>query len=142
MKLFSSLFVLLTAVPALVNGMAPNPITGIWLTHSDKGIIRISSCGAGVCGALVALGPGSPKDAPHNDYRNNNPTLRNRPLTGLQIIENAKPEGDHWTGSIYSPEDGRSYTASFAPVGDGTLRVRGCWGFLCLTQIWKPANRS
>jgi len=120
---------------------APAPITGQWFTEYDRAVVRIAPCGALVCGTLIARGPGMPREgAPVFDRNNHDVSLRNRVLIGLVLLPDASAQGDHWHGNIYSPDDGRSYPANFNLARDGTLRVRGCWGFICRTQFWKPAR--
>ena len=126
-------------IPSLSHAQVPSPVEGVWSTKDNKAVVRIYGCGNAVCGAIIK--PGDPKlHLPTTDNKNSDPTLRARPLVGLQIIENLKPETDHWRGIIYSPEDGRSFNATFARLESGALKVKGCWGFLCRTQIWKPAS--
>lgn len=113
------------------------PIEGLWATQHDKAVVKIYDCDGAACGTIVRPGR-SDKPWPMTDVRNTNPALRTRPLIGLQIIGNLKPMKDHWKGVIYSPEDGRSYEAMFTRVENGALAVKGCWMFLCRSQIWQP----
>ncbi len=130
----------LGSIPVL-GSATPAPIVGYWLTEFDRGVVHIAPCGLAMCGTLIGPGPGTPKSAPPAfDVHNNNPALRTRPLNGLLILADAKPVGDLWRGSIYSPDDGRAFSASFNLESTGTLRVKGCWGFICRTQHWKPAK--
>jgi uncharacterized protein (DUF2147 family) len=119
---------------------APAPIFGHWYTENERGIVQIAACGSGVCGTIVARGPGTPKDAPTNDSRNDNPAQRARPLIGLRILTDARGDGDDWRGQIYSPDDGRFFNVTLRAEPVGTLKVRGCWGIICRTQHWKPAK--
>jgi len=117
------------------------PITGTWLTNRDRGIVRIARCGSEVCATITGRGPAYPKDGPPAlDVKNGDTALRARPLVGLVVMTNAHLEGNHWQGNIYSPDDGRAYPATFAIQPNGTLKVRGCWFFVCLTQSWTPVR--
>jgi uncharacterized protein (DUF2147 family) len=48
------------------------------------------------------------------DYKNRDPEFRQRPLCGLTIRNGLRPVGlDHWNGgSLYNPDDGRTYGVS------------------------------
>ncbi|MEM8888533.1 MAG: DUF2147 domain-containing protein [Bacteroidota bacterium] len=62
---------------------------------------------------------------------------KNKPMLGLVIIENMKPEGDSWKkGKILDPEDGKEFDCEIW-VEEGTLKVRGKhWTGLYRTQTW------
>jgi len=126
-------------VPSLSYALAPAPVEGVWATKNNKALVWIYDCGKAACGSIIK--PGNPNlHLPTTDINNPDPALRARSLVGLQIISSLKPDADHWNGMIYSPEDGRSYKATFVRLDTGSLKVKGCWGFLCVTQFWKPAS--
>ena len=139
MRTFAYLLLPITLIPATAPALSPMSINGKFLTQSNVAMVKVNPCGGSLCATIQGPGP-SNEVWPVYDKRNSDPALRNRPLTGLNLIADAKPEGDHWRGKIYSPRDGRSYSATFTPTTDGTLKVHGCWGFICLTQIWHPAK--
>jgi len=124
-----------------VAAASPAPITGQWFTEFDRAVVRIVACGGSMCGTLIGPGPGTPKGAPPPlDRYNQNPALRARSVIGLTLLSDAKPDGDQWRGTIYSPDDGRAFAATFKAESTGTLRVKGCWGIICRTQHWKPTR--
>jgi len=127
------------ALPSAAHAVGVAPVEGVWTTHNNKAVVRIYSCGAADCGSIIRPGNNA-IPWPVTDKKNGDPALRSRPLVGLQIISNLSPESDHWKGVIYSPKDGRSYAATFSRLNNGALKVRGCWMFLCRTQIWNPAK--
>jgi uncharacterized protein (DUF2147 family) len=113
--------------------------TGTWTTEGGKSRVRITACGSNICGAIVWLQePNTEKGTPKLDGNNPEPTKRTRPLIGLQIILPMQPDGpDRWAGSIYNPEDGKTYSASFALSGDKEANLKGCVAMiLCKTQTW------
>ncbi len=126
-------------VPSVTYALAPSPIEGVWATKNNKAVVRIYACGTAACGTIIKSGNPS-LHLPTTDVNNADPALRSRSLVGLQITTNLKPETDHWKGVIYSPEDGRSYNATFVRLDSGALEVKGCWGFLCVTQFWTQAS--
>jgi len=129
----------LCAVPTVAQAVGVDPVEGVWTTHNHKAVVQIYGCGSAKCGSIIRPG-NSPIPWPVTDTKNSDPALRSRSLVGLQIISNLSPESDHWKGVIYSPEDGRSYAATFSRLNNGTLKVKGCWMFLCRTQIWTPTK--
>jgi len=139
MQISQFCFVALLGLPSLAYALAPPPVEGIWTTKDNKAVVRIYDCGNAVCGTIIKSG--NPNlHLPTTDINNADPALRGRPLIGLQIITNLKPKSDHWSGVIYSPEDGRSYNATFVRLDGSALKVKGCWGFICVTQFWKQAS--
>jgi uncharacterized protein (DUF2147 family) len=110
--------------------------TGVWRMESGKITVKVVDCGAKLCGTIVALKKPLKKNGkPKTDDENPNPALRGRPLIGLTLMSNMKPEGDNkWTGAIYNPDDGRTYSASIKLDG-GRMRVKGCVaGILCQSK--------
>src|SRR5579859_3398902 len=74
---------------------------GIWLTQAGDARIRVSRCGAGVCGVVVWLkepiDPATGK--PQVDDKNANPSLRKRPIIGLSLFLGMRPAGpNQWSG--------------------------------------------
>src|SRR5579872_7179077 len=126
------LAMLVTAMPA--KAQAQNGPAGIWLTQAGDAKIRISRCGAGICGIVVWLK--DPIDAatgkPQVDDKNPNPALAKRPMIGLPLFSGMRPAGPNkWSGQIYNADDGSSYASNVSVTGPDTLRVEGCVGMLC-----------
>jgi uncharacterized protein (DUF2147 family) len=72
------------------------------------------------------------------DVNNPDPTKREKSLLGLQIFRGARPGGDTWTGELYNPLDGRTYTGKMRLVSQGQLELSGCVlaGLICKSQAW------
>lgn len=113
------------------------PLEGTsWRTQSGAGTVRIEACGQRTCGRILT---GAPKAGETGlDFRNPNPALRSRPLIGANILsEFARQTDDSYKGgTIYNPEDGKTYRSEFRLKPDGRLEVKGCVGPFCQTQIW------
>ena len=95
---------------------------------NGKVTVKVSSCGANLCAKIVGLKePISKIDGkPKVDRENPDPSLRKRPLIGLQILIGMKPDGDgRWKGAIYNPDDGKTYSATVKHDG-GQMNVKGC----------------
>jgi uncharacterized protein (DUF2147 family) len=102
--------------------------TGVWRMENGKVTVRVSRCGASLCGTVVGLRkPRDDKGRPRLDKENPNPALRRRPVIGLTILSNMKPRGEgYWTGTIYNPDDGNTYSSNMMLQSANTMRVKGC----------------
>ena len=126
----------------LTPAQAADPM-GTWLTAGgDK--VKIVNCGGGLCGALVALKePNDPATGrPKTDKHNPDAGRQGRPLVGVEIVLGMKPSGaDQWSGNLYNPEDGKTYTGSFTMTGASTADLKGCvMSILCKSQTWTRAK--
>jgi uncharacterized protein (DUF2147 family) len=112
-----------------ISGAAPaSEAMGIWRMDNGKVTVRVSRCGANLCGTVVGLRkPRDDKGRPRLDKENPNPALRRRPVIGLTILNNMKPRGEgYWTGTIYNPADGATYSSNMTLQSANTMRVKGC----------------
>ena len=68
--------------------------------------------------------------------------MRDWPLIGTQILSGfrRKSTGELGGGTIYNPEDGRSYDATMRLEGSDTLVVEGCVLFICRKQVWRKLS--
>lgn len=122
-------------------GAAADDVSGLWLTEDGKAKIKIEHCDAHLCGNIVWLEkPLTKEGKPKVDKNNPDPTLRERPLIGLQILTgfSAAGEGVWEEGKIYSPSEGDFYNANIAKDGAGRLKLRGYVGIPLFgkTQVW------
>ena len=116
---------------------APDTAIGRWRTESKNGIVEIARCGASLCGKLVSS-DGITANPTIKDVKNKDAAQRGRPLKGLQMLGGFKWEGDAWNGgTIYNPEDGKTYSAKISMIDANTLKLRGCvFVPLCKNQTW------
>ena len=133
---------LLGASPA--SAQSGTEVTGMWLTQAGDARVRVSKCGAGICGVIVWLrqpiDPATGK--PAIDDKNPNPALAHRPMIGLPLFTGMRPVGPNkWSGQIYNADDGRSYSSSVSVAGPDSLRVEGCVGVFCGGETWSRAGR-
>lgn len=124
-------------LPFAVPADAAPPVAGRWLTDGGKALVEIAPCGNALCGRIARVLVSTSGAA--TDRNNPDPKLRGRPLTGLTILSGFTDAGAVWKGRIYDPESGRSYRSELEKR-DGTLRVKGCLGPFCRTQVWRPAR--
>lgn len=115
-------------------------VYGIWLTQAEDAHIEVTDCGDGTpCGDLVWVDPITAES--QQDIRNDNSEQRGRPLIGVPIVWGYVRGRKNWhNGHIYNPEYGKTYASSMRLQKDGTLKVKGCLGPICITNIWTPAQ--
>lgn len=126
---------LMIAAPA---GAAEEPM-GTWLTQAGDAKIKVSKCGANLCGNVVWLKqPTDPATAkPAIDDKNPDRELAKRPIIGLQLFIGMHPDGaNRWSGKIYNADDGQSYDSHISVAGPDALKVEGCVGGLCGGETW------
>jgi uncharacterized protein (DUF2147 family) len=122
---------------------AGGEVSGIWLTQAADAKVRVSKCGAGICGVVVWLKtPVDPATAkPAVDDKNPNPSLAKRPMIGLPLFSGMQPSGaNRWSGQIYNADDGNSYASNVSVAGPDSLRVEGCVGGLCGGETWSRSR--
>ena len=131
----------LVALPASAQSLDPS---GIWLTQAGDARVRVSKCGAGICGVVVSLrDPIDPATGkPQVDDKNPNPALKKRPIVGLPLFSGMHPSGPNkWSGQIYNADDGSTYSSNVSVTGPDSLRVEGCVGVLCGGETWTRSGR-
>jgi uncharacterized protein (DUF2147 family) len=65
--------------------------------------------------------------------------LKNKPIQGLVLLRNFKPNGTDWTGgTVVDPENGKEYKGKIWTESPDKLNLRGFIGFSLLgrTQTW------
>jgi uncharacterized protein (DUF2147 family) len=124
------LAVMLTAGVSTLAGaaLAEDEASGVWRLDNGKVTVRVTPCGANLCGTVIALKKPHDKNGnPRLDKENPKASLRSRPVIGLTILSNMKPSGDNsWKGTIYNPDDGNTYTSNMKLQGGGVMKVQGC----------------
>ena len=122
---------------------------GIWYTDGEESIIKVHSCtdkADAYCGTMVWLKEPTEADGSQKiDKLNKDPSKKNKPLIGIDILINMKSDDDHWTGKAYNPEDGKFYDVTFKVKTDkqenDQADLRGClFKFLCKTETFTRAK--
>jgi uncharacterized protein (DUF2147 family) len=127
----------------LVSEAEASEIAGRWATSGFGSIVEFAPCEQApdtVCGRILWLweqndAAGRPRTDTHNPDR----SLRSRPLTGIEIVSGLREtQPGVWSdGSLYNPDDGRTYTGTIRLKG-GTLELTGCaLRVFCQTQVWR-----
>jgi Uncharacterized protein conserved in bacteria (DUF2147) len=78
---------ILATSSAIAQSPSSQLIGGNWaLEDPNDTAFRFEPCGVQVCARVVALGAPGPDSVSATDARNPNPSLRTRPVCGLQVI--------------------------------------------------------
>lgn len=150
-RLLTSALVFL-AVSATSNASADHDPLGFWKSEDSRAKVKFGPCdndASKICGKIVELKwPTDPvTQKPKLDKHNPDASLQTRPLMGLEIVRDfhKDDEPNKWTGgTIYSPREGKTYTAEFTMPDNGTLKVRG-YVFIPLlgkTQVWTRTDEA
>jgi uncharacterized protein (DUF2147 family) len=118
--------------------------TGYWYKPDAEreSKIQVFKCGAGksqLCAKIIWLKePNDSRGKALHDIRNEDPSLRGRPIVGLTIFAGLMPSAPAtWTGKIYNPEDGHTYAATLTMVSRTQITLRGCKAWLlCGEKQW------
>jgi uncharacterized protein (DUF2147 family) len=117
--------------------------TGYW-RKAEQGKypakMQLYYCGGrSICVKIAWLqNPRDSKGRVLQDVRNVNPKLRGRTIEGMHIIRGMKQvSGNQWKGTVYNPEDGKTYSASVTLASPRQIVLKGCVAsFLCREQVW------
>jgi len=125
-------------------------ITGYYITYNDdtgeeSSQIQIFKATNGkYFGKIVWLKEPEENGKPKIDDQNPEPSLKNKPLIGLQLLKNFsfdEKSGEWKDGTIYDPDNGKTYSCFMKFDGDNTLKIRGfigkAWMGLGRTATWK-----
>ena len=134
----------LVALPlmlASLSASAQSPV-GRWKTIDDKtgkvkSIVEITQAANGtLSGKVVEIlqsdrGPNPTCDKCSGDRRN-------RPITGMTILWDLRPDGSEWSGgTILDPANGKTYRSKAKMLDANRLGVSGCVAFICREQVWQ-----
>jgi uncharacterized protein (DUF2147 family) len=110
-------------------------IVGEWLTQSKDGKILIYKQGTQYFGKIIGGNSEGRKDTNNPDE-----TLRNQPLIGKVILNNFVFDGkSKWEdGTIYDPNNGKTYSCVIKLKSNNQLEVRGYVGISLFgrTDVW------
>jgi uncharacterized protein (DUF2147 family) len=127
-------------VATTVHAATPNPV-GRWRTQMHGALVDVRMCADQVPCAFLAWVDPAKAGGVTKDLQNPDPSLRSRPLVGVPILWGLRPSGNGWKGGrVYNPETGQIFRSSMQPLSADKLRVTGCWGPLCRSEIWTRAN--
>lgn len=99
---------------------------GTWLTQDKDAALTISACGSQLCGRIIWLESATDRGgAVRRDKNNPDPGKQGQRICGLVVIKGLEPSGPgSWAGSVYNPEDGKTYQGSITVLSPDALKVR------------------
>jgi uncharacterized protein (DUF2147 family) len=127
------LLLLLLASSTVFAQTAPaDGILGTWFTANQTSEIAIVKCGDAYCGTIQSL------KTPKNDEKNPDPSLRSRPLVGVQVLTNFHyTDANTWIGgTLYGPERGKEFPATLVLASPDSLDIKVKAGMMSKTITW------
>lgn len=123
-----------TILPAAAETDSHN-VFGTFYTEAGTSRVTISDCGDGSpCGRVSAINPNvlEPGTSPEDVL-----TKSGDPVLGLLMLQGFDRKKNDWRGgTIYDPENDKTYDARLKRLANGDLQLKGCVGPICQTQVW------
>ena len=124
-------------VPSYASAADPS---GIWAKDDGSAKMEVKKCGRGICSKIVWLkNPEDSRGRPLRDARNENTSMRDRPIIGLPLFANMVAiDSSTWQGSVYNPEEGKIYTdVKVTLASRNQIVLKGCKAWLlCGEKYW------
>ncbi|HEY9113536.1 MAG TPA: DUF2147 domain-containing protein [Bacteroidales bacterium] len=125
-------------------GVKADDIVGVWLNEDKDAHVEIYNKGGKYFGKIIwLLNPNEDNSTtPNLDDKNQDESLRSRPVMGLQLLTDFVFDGDdEWEdGKIYDPKSGKTYSCyiEFYEGNKDKLKVRGFIGVSLIgkTTYW------
>ena len=120
---------------AQTTDVAALDVFGTFLTDEGTAIIQIEDCGIGSpCGRFIWFSTnGLPEGKTIETFTGRD----GRQLLGSLMLKGFSKERSDWRGgTVYDSDHVKTYRAHLKRLPDGSLRVRGCIGPFCHTQVW------
>ena len=141
-KIALLILILFSALPVV--SQTKDAILGKWLNASGEGQILVYKTGNTYAGKLIWLKEVNNRDGQlKRDEKNPKSALKNRPLLGIQLLQNFvyQKDGVWEEGSIYDPKTGKTYSCTISMISSDKLSVRGYVGISLLgrTETWQRA---
>ena len=124
-------------VPSYASAADPS---GIWAKEDGSAKMEVKKCGRGICSKIVWLkNPEDSRGRPLRDARNENTSMRDRPIIGLPLFINMVAiDSSSWQGSVYNPEEGKVYNdVKVTLASHNQIVLKGCKAWLlCGEKVW------
>jgi uncharacterized protein (DUF2147 family) len=124
-------------VPSHASAADPS---GIWAKDDGSAKMEVKKCGRGICSKIVWLrDPEDSRGRPLRDARNENTSMRDRPIMGLPLFINMVAiDSNAWQGGVYNPEEGKIYNdVKVTLASRNQIVLKGCKAWLlCGEKVW------
>ncbi len=111
---------------------------GTW--KNDKATFQIYDQGGKLFGKILTLVEPNRDGKPKTDWKNPDASKQSVPLIGLVFLKNfaASSTPGRWeNGTIYDPENGKTYSSFMQMTGNDKIEVRG---FIGISAIGRSQN--
>ncbi|GMW00670.1 MAG: hypothetical protein AMXMBFR84_18070 [Candidatus Hydrogenedentota bacterium] len=141
-----------TLAPWAFAAPGPDDVLGIWYTDGNSARVEVykdkeNKYHGKIVWLKDPLYEEGHKDAgkPKTDQNNPDPEKHNNPIIGLNLVQGFDFDGETWSGgTVYDPENGKTYKCMMTLDGADTLNVRGYLGIPALgrTTVWKRVPKE
>lgn len=140
-RFFITLFLVTGIASGLAQKFSADALLGTWLTGSQKAAVTVYKTGDKYFGKISWLkNPNDENGKAKVDKNNQDDKKKTAPLMGLNLLKDFVFDGEtKWEkGTIYDPENGKTYSCKITMVDNDKLDVRGFVGISMLgrTQVW------
>ena len=115
-------------------------IVGTWLTEGGKSKVKVTKTDGKYSGEIIWLKDPKREDGTIKlDKNNEKESLRSRKVVGINVLKGFEWDDDEYEdGTIYDPENGKTYSCEITYQNKDTLDVRGYIGFSLIgrTTVW------
>lgn len=127
---------------AVAQRNSQDAIVGTWLVQDGSAKVKIEKINGKFSGKMVWIkNPAGKNGQPLLDSKNPEVSLRSRPQMGLALLENfVFNEENLWNGgTIYDPDEGKTYSCKITMKDNQSIEVRGYVGISLFgrTETWK-----
>lgn len=135
MRLYLAATLTALSLAGMAAAEGPHDVFGTYATEAGTSHVQISDCGDGTpCGTIIWIDPASlPEgETPETVIGDNGENV-----LGQQILEGFAQKTKDWRGgTVYDPENDKTYAARIKRLDSGALQLKGCIGPICQTQVW------
>lgn len=134
-------------IASAIHAADRDTVFGQWA--SDGSIIEIAETDNGLSAIVIALNEPTyqeaedfgPVGAVRRDDLNPEPKLQARHILGIDLLSEYEYDGK-WSGKIYDPESGNTYSSNMQVGRDGRLKMRGYIGVPMFgrTALFEPVS--
>jgi uncharacterized protein (DUF2147 family) len=130
-------------LPFMSQAQQADAILGKWNTQNKDAQVEIFKEGNAYHGKMVWLKEPTENGKPKVDKNNADKSKRQRPILGLRLLKDFVHKGKTWEdGTIYDPQNGKTYSCIIKLADKNTMEVRGYVGISAFgrTVEWTRVN--